>query len=840
MWGGRPRQKKRKLLTSTLRIRLRRRDSSVQFLSDLRYALRTLGRNPAFAAIVILILAIGIGANTAMFSIVDGVLLRPLSFHDPGRLVAIQEVVPKFASMAPTIPVNAMHFEEWRKSWQAAEQLAMLSSYGVNLTSGGDPERLTIGRVSSNLFSTLGVQPQLGRSFRAEEDRPGSDHVALLNESLWRRRFHGDLGVLGQKILLDGVPYEVIGILPAEPQIPKISQIQAMGFGVESPEIWKPFALRDEEKDTMGDFNFGCIARLKPGATLSQASAELNAIQANIARDLPDHIELRAAVAPLQEQMTGRSRQGLLLLMLAVGTVLLIVCVNIANLLLARATGRSREFAVRAAIGASSARLLRQMLTESLLVAILGGALGLAIAAGALQLILANAPADLPRLNEVRLDGRVLAIAFALTLFSAMIFGLIPAWRSSRIDPQSGLRAGGRSATESRQSGRLRALLVAVETGLCTVCLVAAGLLLNSFVRLLHVDKGFDAEHVITVDINLPATRFPDLAHRSDFLRSVIDTTRALPGISAVGVSNLLPLAGEGSNNMINLDGDTTPIMERPIADFRLINEDFFRAMGIPIVQGRAIEATDRGRYVSVISAAAAKRIWPGANPLGQHYHVGDPSAPSIEVIGVAGDVSAGSLQKQPNPTVYVPYWQRDQRQWSLTARTSMDPASIAGAIRAEIRRLDPELPLPRFRSMDEIVSASVAQRRFQLTLVLLFAAIALGLASLGIYGVVSYSVAQRRGEMGIRMALGATGSDLRRLVLRQGLAPVVIGLAAGLAGALAAGRVLSGLLFGVSSTDPLTMSVVAAVLLAVGAAACYVPALRATRSDPLVALRYE
>jgi predicted permease len=812
----------------------------VQLFSDFRYALRTLGRNPGFAAIVILILAIGIGANTAMFSIVDGVLLRPLSFHDPGRLVAVQEVVPRLASIAPTIPVNAMHFEEWRKSWHSAEELAMLSSYSINLTSGGEPERVIMGRVSSNLFSTLGVQPLLGRSFRAEEDRPGSDHVALLNDSLWRRRFHGDRGVLGRKILLDGVPYEVIGILPAAPQIPKMSQIQAMAYGVESPEIWKPFALRDEEKERLDDFNYGCIARLKPGATLSQASAELDSIQANIARDLPDHIEIRAAIAPLQEQITGRSRQGLLLLMLAVGTVLLIVCVNVANLLLARATGRSREFAVRAAIGASSARLLRQMLTESFLVAILGGALGVAIAAGALQLILANAPADLPRLNEVRLDGRVLGIAFALTLLSAAIFGLIPAWRSSRIDPQSGLRAGGRSATESRLSGRLRALLVAIETGLCTVCLVAAGLLLNSFVRLLHVDKGFDAGRVITVNLNLPASRYPDTAHSAEFIRKVIDATRALPGVSAIGVSNLLPLAGEGSNNMVNLDGDTTPVMERPIVDFRFINEDFFRAMGIPIAQGRAVEPADRGRFVSVISAAAAQRIWPGQNPLGKRFHLGDPSAPALEVIGVAGDVHAGSLQKQPNPTVYVPYWQRDRSLMSLVVRTSMDSAAVAGAVRAEIRRLDPEMPVPQFLSMDEIVSASVAQRRFQLTLVLLFAAIALGLASLGIYGVVSYSVAQRRGEMGIRMALGATGSDLRGLVLRQGLAPVVIGLAAGLAGALAIGRVLGGLLFGVSSTDPLTMSVVAAVLLAVGAAACYVPALRATRSDPLVALRYE
>jgi predicted permease len=809
--------------------------------SDLTYALRTLARNPGFAAIVILILAIGIGANTAMFSIVDGVLLRPLPFDNPSRLVAVQEVVPKFARMAPTIPVNALHFEEWRKNWHSAEDLAMLSSYSTNLTSGGDPERLIIGRVSSSLFSTLGISPRLGRSFRAEEDQAGRDHVVLLNDSLWQRRFHGDPAVLGQKILLDGVPYEVIGVLPAGLQVPKISQLQAMAFGSDSPEVWKPFALLDREKSTMGDFNYACIARLKPGIDLAQASAELNAVQANISRDLPNHIELRAAIAPLQDQITGRSRQGLLLLLAAVGAVLLIVCVNVANLLLARATGRTREFAVRAAIGASTSRLLRQMLTESFLVAIFGGALGLAIAAGALQLILANAPVDVPRLNEVRLDGRVLAIAFALTLASAAIFGLIPAWRSSRIDPQSGLRGGGRSATDNRQSGRLRALLVAIETGLCTVCLVAAGLLLNSFVRLLHVDKGFDAEHVITVDINLPAARYPDLARRSDFIRKAIESIHAIPGVAAAGVSNLLPLAGEGSNNILNLDGDTTPITERPIADFRLINEDFFRTMGIPLTQGRAIESSDRTHPVSVISAATAQRLWPGQNPLGKRFHLGDPSAPALEVIGVAGDVSAGGLQKQANPTVYLPYWQRfDQRRCTLIVRTSMEPSAIASAVRAEIRRLDPEIPVPQFQTMGEIVSASVAQRRFQLTLVMLFAAIALGLASLGIYGVVSYSVAQRRNEMGIRMALGASGSDLRSLVLKQGLAPVVIGLVAGLAGALALGRVLSGLLFGVSASDPLTMGTVAAVLLIVAAMACYVPALRATRSDPLVALRYE
>jgi len=805
--------------------------------SDFRYCLRTLGRNPGFDAVVILIVALGIAANTAIFSIADAVLVRPLPFRDAERLFAVQESVPRFSHVAPRVPVSAHHFLEWRKHWRAAEHIAILGAISVNLTSAGDPMRLNCGRVSADLFPMLGIQPQLGRNFLEEEDRPGRDKVVILTDALWRRRFHADPSVLGQKIVVDGVPFEVVGVLSPETKLPKISQLQPLNFGDAEPDLWKPMATRDEELSPMGDFNYGGIVRLKQGISPSQALDELNAVQAGIASSLPEHVELRAALVPLQEAIAGRSRDGLLLLLSAVGAVLLIVCVNIANLLLSRATGRRREFAIRTAIGASAVRLARQVITESLLIAMLGGALGVALAFGALGTILANAPADLPRLNEVRMNGRVLGVAFLLSAFCGVLFGLLPALRSSRADPQDGLKAAGRTSSQSHSGGRLRSLLVTVEVGLGTLCLVAAGLLLNSFVRLMRVERGFDVERVVTVHLNLPSSRYPDRAKRAAFLRNAVDRLRALPGVNAAAVSNLLPLAGEGSNNIVSLEGSNTPEVERPIVDFRCVSEDYFRAMGIPLRQGRLFNQADRDRGVTLVSALTAERFWPGQNPIGKRFYLG---VTLLEVIGVAGDVRGNGLQKAPGPTVYIPYWQRDRPDMSLILRTAMDPASIASAVRGEIRKLDAELPVPRFQTMQQIVSAAVAQRRFQLTLVLVFAGVALVLASLGIYGVVSYSVAQRRGEMGIRMALGATAAGLQLMVIRQGLAPVLAGLAGGIAGALAVGRILRGLLFEVTPADPLTLASVAVVLLGVAAIACYIPAFRVTRADPLAALRYE
>lgn len=806
---------------------------------DLRYALRALGRNPGYASIVILILAVGIGANTAMFGIVDGVLLRALPYHDPDRLYAVQEVVPRFAKMAPDIPVNAVHFLEWRKRWSAAEQIALLDDRTFNLTSGGEPEKVEAERISANLFPLLGVQPQLGRNFRDEEDAEGRDQVVLLSDSLWRRRFHADPNVLGQKIVLNDKPYEVIGVMPPSLKQPRLSQLQSMRIDDQDPVLWKPLALTKDELDLMGDFNFGCLVRMKPGVNPARALEELNALQADIIRDLPEKMELRANLVPLQAQLTGRSRKGLLLLLSAVGAVLLIVCVNIANLMLARATGRRREFAIRAAVGASTRRLLRQMLTESLVIAALGGALGIALAYEALHLILINAP-DVARMEEVRIDGRVLAVACALSLLSALLFGLLPAWRASRLDPQEGLRSGGRSASESKQSGRMRTVLVAIEVGLSTVCLAAAGLLLNSFVRLTNVDKGFDVDHVISVDLYLAGSRYTSADKRTEFLRRALEAVRPLPGVIAASVSNMLPLTGEGNNNLLVVEGVNAPLFERPLVDMRSVSGDYFQAIGIPLRAGRVFDESDRQRGVAIVAESTARKLWPGENPLGKRVRFGEPTAPLMEIIGVAGDVRGNGLQKAPQQVLYLPYWYRGRSATSLVIRTGMNPSSIAGAVRAELHKLDPELPVPQFRTMQDIVSASVAERKFQLSLVLMFAGIALVLACLGIFGVVSYTVAQRRGEMGIRLALGATSANLRTMVVRQGLIPVLAGLAAGIAGALAVGRVMEGLLFGVRAGDPWTLTGVSLLLIAVAAAACYIPALKVSRADPLSALRYE
>jgi len=813
----------------------------MHFTKDLRHAWRAIRHNPGFSAIAIATLAFGIGANTAIFSVVDGILLRPLGYGDEGRLVAIHEVVPKFAHIAPRVPVNAMHFIEWRKSVHAFERMALISGLSLNLTQAGEPERLAAARVSPSLFPMLGARTQLGRAFLDEEDQPGRDHVVVLSDGLWKRRFASDPNVIGRKIVLGGNPYEVIGVLAPGFHFPKLSQLYAMTVAEERPELWKPFAVQPDELEPLGDFNYACIARLRPGVSLRRALDELNAVQARLASQAPEKIELLAAIVPLQDQITGRSRTGLELVLSAAGLVLLIGCVNIANLLLARATSRKRELAIRAALGAGARRLLSQILAESLLLAGIGGALGAAMAYAALRLILARAPVDLPRLDEVHLDIRVLLFTAAISIFAGLLFGLLPAWRSARIDPQEAMQAGARGTTEGHGSGRLRALLVGLEVSLSALCLIAGGLLLRSFVKLLETDKGFVVERVVTVDLNLPDTRYPDEPRRVQFTRSLLEAVATLPGVVTVGVSNKLPLSGEGGNNLLTLEGTNVPFPERPLADIRGVNPDYFRTLGIPLKHGRFFADTDRDHKVALVSAVTAERLWPGQNPLGKRFKVGDPDGPFIDVAGVIGDVRGVALDKAPTMTVYLPYWQR--RTWggpSLAVRTAADPLALASALRGVIRRLDSELPVPPFQTMEQIVAESVAQRRFQMNLILLFAVAALVLASLGIYGVVSYSVALRTNEMGIRMALGARGADILLAVVRQAMAPVAVGLAAGVAASVAAGRLLAGFLYGVTATDRTTIIGVFLTLAVVAALASVIPAWRATRVDPVTALHYQ
>jgi predicted permease len=808
--------------------------------SDLRFAARTMRKNPGFSAIAIATLALAIMANTAIFSVVDTVILRPLAYPEADRLVTIHEVVPKFSRFAPLVPVNGMHFRQWRKETRSLDQMALLGGITFNLTGNGEPERIPAARVSPNLFPMLGITTQLGRTFREEEDHPGRDRVVVLNHELWIRRFGGDPKVVGRQLTLDGKSYEIIGVLRAGVHFPKLSQLYAMTISEERPQLWKPFALRDDELDEMGDFDFACIARLRHGIPRSQALAELNVVQANFVKQAPFKVELYAAMIPLQDQITGRSRTGLELLLAAVGAVLLIGCVNIANLLLARATGRRRELAIRSSLGATAGRLVRQMLVESLFLSFLGGAMGIALAYGAIRLIVAYAPIDLPRIDEVHLDARVLFFTVAISLLTGVLCGLLPAWRFAATDPQEAMKSGARGSTAGRASGHLRSLLVGVETGLSAMCLIAGGLLLHSFVKLLNVDRGFEVQHIVTVDLSLPQNHYPNGEKRAVFLHSLLDRVGSLPGVQSAGVSNRLPLSGEGGNNLLGVEGTKVPVMERPLVDIRQTNPDYFRTMGIPLRSGRIFEEADRKRQVALVSALTAERLWPGQNPIGKRFQIGGENSVFIEVAGVVGDVRGVSLNQTPSLTVYLPYWQRFYNEASLAVKTAVNPASAASAIRAAIRQIDPEMPVPAFRSMEEIVTESVAQRRFQMNLVLLFAVAATLLASLGIYGVVSYSVAQRTNEMGIRIALGARPASIAGLVLRQGLLPVAAGLAAGVVASVTLGRILASLLFAVSAWDPMTIGLVVTLLSAVALAATYVPAHRATHVDPVTALRYE
>ena len=807
---------------------------------DLRFAARMLRKAPGFSAVAIATLALGIGANTAVFSLVDTAILRPLAYRDSGRLVDIHEVVPKFAYLAPLVPANAMHFLEWRKSAHSFEQMALIAGDVANLTGSGEPQRVNRARVSPALFRMLGVEAQIGRTLLDEEDAEGKDDVVVIDHELWENRFGGDPGIVGKTLKMNDRPYRIVGVLPGSFRFPKLSQLYAMTIAEERPQVWKPFALRDSEKDEMGDFNFVCIAKLRPGATAAQAEAELNGIQAGITAKLPEKVELRAHVVGLQDQITGRTRGGLELMLAAVAAVLLIACVNIANLLLARATGRRRELAVRTALGAGAARLVRQMLAESVLLSAIGGALGMVLAYGGIRAIMAYAPMDLPRMDEIHPDLRLLAFNVAVSLGAGLLFGLLPAWRYAKADPQEALQAGSRGSTGSRGSGRVRNVLVAAEVGLSAVCLIAGGLLLRSFVNLLHVDKGFETEQIVTTNLTLPYSRYGDAKAEAEFERRLLEKVTAIPGMASAGVSNQLPLAGEGNNNVIMPEGANLSMMDRPLADNREVNPDYFRTMGIRLVAGRYFDEHDRARPVAVISAMTAARLWPGKSAVGKRLIQGGGSLGPIEVVGVVADIRGASLIHAPTNTVYVPYWQDSRYTVSLAVRTALPVSTVGPALRAAVRQLDPEMPAPVIRTMEERMAESVAPRRFQMTLVLLFGAAALLLASLGIYGVVAYSVGQRTSEMGIRMALGAQPGSISGMVLRQGMAPVLAGLAVGVAGSLALGQLLGSLLFGVKATDPATIAGVATMLAVVAAVASWVPARRATRIDPAVALRGE
>ena len=809
--------------------------------NEIRQAIRALGRDRAFAAMVVLSLAVGIGANTAIFSLVNGVLLRPPAYRDPDRLVAMDLIVPKLAKLYPALPINLGILLEWRKQATSLERIGVIRPSAVDLTGVGEPELLSGARVSANIFAVLGIRPRLGRSFTEGEDPSGHDRVAILADSLWRRRFHSDPAIVGRKILLNGTPHEVVGVLPPSFRYPVGTGLAGFAAAAKT-EVFRPLGYENDDLSLhFGDFNYWVTARLRGGVSISQARAELNVVQPAISAKIPGpDLGLHANIVPLQERMTGDVRQGLVLLMAAVGAVLLILWVNLANLSLVRAAGRARDAAIRTALGASRARLVRQSLVESLLLALTGGGLGVGLAYGGLRALLAAAPIDLPRLNEVGVDVRVLLFALGVSVAAGVVLGVLPALRSAAASPYESLKSGSRTSTEGRGGRRIRNLLVSLEVGLSATLLVTAGLLIASFARVMTIDKGFDVERVIALDMSLPATRYPNDAARAAFFRRVLDQAAAMPGVQSVALVSAVPLEGETWIDVVGTEHDPRPLLEKPSTNVRFISPGYFQTLRIPLRDGRNFEERDRGRRVTIISAGLAQRIWPGQDPIGRKVDNGDDTHSGIEVVGVTPDIRSTSLDHDPVNMMYIPYWQRAQRQGSLLVRTAMDPRGIAAALRSAIWAVDSEVPIPEVRTLEQVMERSVAQRRFQAMLVVLFAAAALALAAFGTYGVVSYAVARRRAEMGIRMALGAKRSDVLKMVLRQGMMPVVAGLAAGAMAALAIGRSVASLLFQVSPHDPVAFIAAGAVLLLVSVVACLVPARRATRVDPTEALRCE
>jgi predicted permease len=813
-------------------------------IQDIRYGLRMLAKSPGFTTVAVLTLALGIGATTAIFSMVNSVLLRPLAYREAQQLYLVREIIPELSRTYPTLPANVPNFRVWQRQCHSFAEVAIVTPMDMTLTGDGGAVQIPGARASANLFEVLGIVPELGRTFLSEEDNPGHDHVVVLTDSFWRDRFHGDPAILGRTITLDGSPFQVVGILPASFRFPKGTQ---WGSLVEFPtrtHYFKPLGLNAQQLEQLGEFDYAAIARLKPGTSAQQALAELNVVQARIDKDAKAGIGLRAEIIPLESQVVGTARRGLSLLLAGVGAVLLIVCLNLANLLLVRVPTRGREAGIRMALGASRGRLARQLLTESALLATVGGVLGVGLAYFGLRWLVAVAPANLPRIDEVHVDARVLCFTVLVSVLTGILFGGLPAWQVSHAAPQQALKAGAVTVTESHPARRLRESLIGFEVGVGTLLLIIAGLLTTSMFRLLGVDKGFTTEHVLTVDVSLPPQSYTKLEQKEAFYDSVLERVRALPGVNSAGWISRLPFEGQEQVSQIEVPGHLTMGSQPVIANYRYISPGYFQSMGIQLRQGRMFEQTDRDRHVAIISESVAKKIWPGENPLGKQFKRGSEEKTPTEVIGVIADIRTVALDEPPLLMVYQPIGPASPNWWgmraSLVVRATIRPESLGTAVRGAIRSMDSGVPILNLRPMTELVSESVGVRRFQMGLASIFAIFALLLAALGIYGVVSYSVARRRQELGIRMALGAQSSSLRNLVLREGMFPVVVGWAAGVLTAMVAGSVIRSLLFGVTAQDPITFACVTLVVLASAVLACYIPARRATKVDPMVALRYE
>ena len=815
-------------------------------LQDLRYGIRGLLKRPAFAAIALLILALGIGANTAIFSVVNAVLLRPLPYDEADRLVFLTETNQAMAE----IPISYPNFTDWRNQNHVFEKVGVYNFDSYNLTSSGEAERILTAQASADLFAALRVNALVGRVFTNDEDKPGGTPVVVLGYGLWQRRFGGQPGVLNQALTLNGKSYSVIGVMPEGFQYP--SRV----------EMWVPAGqLSGEWQHRLNHPNLNGVARLKPGVTLEQAQADMANIAANLERQYPDtNAGNRVKIQPLLETFVRNVRRALWVLFAAVGFVLLIACANIANLLLVRASARRREMAIRAAMGAGRWRITRQLITESLLLALVGGALGLLLARWTIELILYISPNAIPRAREIGLDWRVLAFTFGVAFLTGILFGLAPALQAGRTDVHETLKESGRGMAERRW---LRSSLVVVELATTLVLLIGAGLMIRSFYRLQKVDSGFSYEHLTSFSISLPQQKYSTVDQREQFFKRLLENVRGLPGVEASAAASGLPLGNNSWQSPFTVAGH--PVSQRnqtTTMTALLVTPDYFRAMNIPLKRGRYFDEHDDRSFLArrdltklsedarrmagvnaiIIDEEFARRYWPGEEALGKQVKLSaDDRAPALTVVGIVGRVKMEGLNQDSNRVQgYLPFAQLAFSGMTVIVKGSGDPNQLMTSVRRQVAAIDPSQPIYNVRTMDEIRAQSVAPERLNLTLLSLFAGVALLLASVGIYGVMSYTVTQRTHEIGIRMAIGAQTQDVFKMVIGQGMKLVLIGVALGLAGAFGLTRLMTSMLFGVGPTDPATFASIAVLLAGVALVACYIPGRRATKVDPVVSLRYE
>jgi putative ABC transport system permease protein len=821
-------------------------------VQDLKYGIRMLAKSPGFTAIAILTLALGIGANTAIFSVINSVLLRPLPFKDPGRLVQLWET----ESAPGNYPFTGPDYLDWQKQNHTLEASSLYTwDRGVNASGSGEPETASVIAAQANFFSVLGVEPRMGRAFASDEDQPGKNLVAILSYSFWQRHFGGDPGAIGKNIELNSEAYAVIGVLPRSFNFPA------------STDIWTPFEMSEKNLGRRGSHSYRALARLKPGVTVGQAQAELATIAKRLEQQYPDSNEkVSAVVVSMKEEITKSSREQLCVLLGAVALVLLIACANVANLLLARATGRQREVALRAVLGASRWRVVRQLLTESILLSLSGAGLGLAAAWWCVSLLEAAKTLPIPRENPVQIDFTVLFFTVTVSLLVGLLFGLAPALHASQLDLSEELKSSAQAVGGA--SGWRRAMrdaLVIGEIATSLALLVGAGLLLRSFARLRNSEIGVQAQNVLTMGINLPEKKYTSLAARREFFDQLLERVERTPGIAAASISTEIPLEG-GTNGYISVEGRDDAALRNQLFEWNYITPDYFRAFGVPLLQGQNFSAADIAHvgevnlkinelfaapnppkelpkdltWVAVINSAMARMIWPNQDPIGKIFKTG--GLLPARVIGVVGDVKEWGIREAVVPQAYFPATGALNLNWSwrLTVKTTAAPLSSLGAIRSSLGALDNSLALFKPRTMDDVISESMQDTSLQTFLLVVFAALAALLAVVGLYSVMAYLVTQRTHEIGVRMALGAQQTDVLQLVLRHGSKLILIGVGTGIVAALALTRLMSSLLFGVTATDPATFAAVAILLAAVAVAACYIPARRASRVDPMVALRYE